>query len=78
MRQPRGPGQAEPLPSFTHVLTHLDWTLRPVRWSLPEEAAPSRVASIVSPWPEGRWFSTDESLALGLPAPLRKRLAVPA
>ena len=45
---------------------------------LPEEAAPSRVDSIVSPWPEGRWFATDESLALGLPAPLRKRLAVPA
>ncbi|HEX2542961.1 MAG TPA: A/G-specific adenine glycosylase [Caldimonas sp.] len=68
------PGAAERLPPFTHVLTHLDWTLRPVRWRLPERTSPARLAAIVAAWPEGRWFSPAEALALGLPAPLRKRL----
>ncbi len=72
------PGRPEPLPPFTHVLTHLDWTLRPVRWALPARTSSARVDSIVAAWPEGRWFSADEALALGLPAPLRKRLAAAA
>jgi hypothetical protein len=25
-------------------------------------------------WPSGRWFEVEAALALGLPAPLRKRL----
>jgi A/G-specific adenine glycosylase len=29
------PGEGEALDSFTHVLTHLDWRLHPVRWTLP-------------------------------------------
>ncbi len=69
------PGAPEPLPAFTHVLTHLDWKLRPVRWILPTRTSPGRIASIVTPWPEGRWLSANEALALGLPAPLRRRLA---
>ena len=68
------PGEGEALPSFTHVLTHLDWTLHPRRWTLPAHTAARRAAQIVAPWPSGRWFSLDEALGAGLPAPLRKLL----
>jgi A/G-specific adenine glycosylase len=68
------PGRAHALPSFTHVLTHLDWTLHPLRWELPPRMSVARVAAITSTWPSGRWFGLDEALALGLPAPLRKLL----
>ena len=69
------PGQPEHLPSFKHTLTHLDWTLRPVRWTLPARTGAARVAALVSTWPTGRWFSVEDALATGLPAPLRKLLA---
>jgi len=68
------PGAAEALPSFTHVLTHLDWRLHPLRWTLPERTGDQRVAAIVQRWPTGRWFDRDQALAAGLPAPLRKLL----
>lgn len=68
------PGDAEPLPSFTHVLTHLDWTLHPLRFTLPPRTAARRVEAITAAWPGGRWFTLDEALAAGLPAPLRKLL----
>ncbi len=68
------PGQPDWLPSFVHVLTHLDWTLQPVRWTLPSRTSAARLAQIVSAWPAGRWFDRAEALALGLPAPLRKLL----
>ena len=29
------PGRGEALPAFVHVLTHFDWHLQPVRWTLP-------------------------------------------
>jgi A/G-specific adenine glycosylase len=69
------PGQAEALPSFVHVLTHLDWTLHPVRWRLPpatSESAAERLASSVG---SGRWLDTKGALALGLPSPVRKLLS---
>ena len=69
------PGRAEVLPSFTHVLTHLDWTLHPRRWTLPANTSVQRAAGCVAAWPTGRWFSLDEALAAGLPAPLRKLLS---
>ena len=72
------PGTPEPLTSFTHVLTHLDWTLHPLRWTLPPRAGAARIAMLVSAWPTGRWFDIDDALAVGLPAPLRKLLLSPA
>jgi len=69
------PGAAESLPSFTHVLTHLDWRLHPMRWTLPARTPASQRQAIVSAWPDGRWFDLDEALAAGLPAPLRKLLS---
>ncbi len=68
------PGSAQTLPSFVHVLTHLDWTLHPLRWTLPARTGAARVAGITAAWPSGRWFSLDAALAAGLPAPLRKLL----
>jgi A/G-specific adenine glycosylase len=68
------PGTLEALPSFTHVLTHLDWTLHPRRLTLPARAAHSRIEAITAAWPSGRWFGRDEALAAGLPAPLRRLL----
>jgi len=68
------PGRCETLASFTHVLTHLDWTLHPRRWTLPARCSAARVAAIVAAWPSGRWFGLDEALASGLPAPLRRLL----
>jgi A/G-specific adenine glycosylase len=68
------PGQGEHLPSFTHTLTHLDWTLHPRRWTLPARSAGAAVERITAAWPAGQWFGLDEALAAGLPAPLRKLL----
>lgn len=68
------PGKGESLPSFKHVLTHLDWTLHPVRWTLPDDMPAAERSAIEAGWPTGRWFSFDEALAAGLPSPLRKLL----
>lgn len=68
------PGSATVLPSFTHVLTHLDWTLHPLRWDLPARASSKQVADITDSLPAGAWFTLQEALAMGLPAPLRKLL----
>ena len=72
------PGKADVLPPFRHVLTHLDWLLQPVRWTLPAEVVPELVEAITARWPVGRWFDDAAALTLGLPAPLRKRLLAPA
>ncbi|HEV7915554.1 MAG TPA: A/G-specific adenine glycosylase [Albitalea sp.] len=68
------PGDGEALASFTHVLTHLDWTLHPLRWRLPDRMPAAKVKAITGSLPVGRWFGLDEALASGLPAPLRKLL----
>jgi A/G-specific adenine glycosylase len=68
------PGEPEPLPSFVHTLTHLDWTLHPLRWTLPARLSAAALAAIVAAWPDGRWLERDRALALGLPAPLRRLL----
>jgi A/G-specific adenine glycosylase len=72
------PGQGESLPSFTHVLTHLDWTLHPIRWTLPSNLAQKKREGLETLWPTGRWFALHEALAAGLPSPLRKLLVAPA
>ncbi len=72
------PGRGESLPSFTHVLTHLDWRLHPIRWTLPDRLGAAQRAQIESGWPDGRWFGLDEALAAGLPSPLRKLLVAHA
>jgi A/G-specific adenine glycosylase len=70
------PGQAQQLPSFTHVLTHLDWLLHPVRFVLTPNASATQVEAVTAGLPAGRWFSQEDALAAGLPAPLRKLLSV--
>lgn len=70
------PGESQALPSFVHVLTHLDWTLHPLRHTLPGDLPERDVARVLRDLPAGQWFSVEEALALGLPAPLRKWLAV--
>ncbi len=69
------PGEAVELEPFTHVLTHLDWTLRPVRWTFPARTPARVLTAIEARWPCGRWFDVADALRRGLPAPLRKRLA---
>ena len=68
------PGSGESLPSFTHTLTHLDWTLHPVRWTVPTDIDPTVIAAMTRLQPSGRWFTREQALAAGLPAPLRKLL----
>jgi A/G-specific adenine glycosylase len=68
-------GEAEVLPAFTHTLTHLDWTLHPVRWTVPGSTTASTLQEMVQPWPEGAWFSREDALAAALPAPLRRLLS---
>jgi A/G-specific adenine glycosylase len=62
------PGQGEWLPAIEHALTHFDWTLQPLVWTLPPQAKlPAQV-------PVGRWVGEEEALALGLAAPVRRLL----
>jgi A/G-specific adenine glycosylase len=68
------PGTASALPSFKHVLTHLDWTLHPLRHTLPTKTSKKQLAEITATLPSGGWYGLDEALAMGLPAPLRKLL----
>jgi A/G-specific adenine glycosylase len=67
------PGTRETLPAFTHVLTHLDLQLTPVRLQLPvrTELDPALRAL----WPSGRWVARAELASFGLPAPVARLLA---
>ena len=47
-----------------------------MRWTFPARTSARTLAPLLAAWPGGRWFEVDEALALGLPAPLRKRLAI--
>ncbi|MBX3588869.1 MAG: A/G-specific adenine glycosylase [Ramlibacter sp.] len=53
-------------PAFTHVLTHKDLHLHPVRLQVSPDASVAL---------EGDWFDADRWPALGLPAPIRTLLA---
>ena len=62
------------LPAFSHALTHFDWQLEPLRWTLPARGAAAELKALEAHHP-GRWFETAEALALGLPAPIRRLLS---
>lgn len=68
------PGAGAALPRFTHVLTHFDWALHPMRWTLPDALPQEHLQGVVDALPAGRWFAVEEALSAGLPAPLRKLL----
>ncbi len=68
------PGEGEVLPTIEHALTHLDWTLHPLRWTLPRRLSAAARARIEAALPAGRWCSADEWPGLGLPAPARRLL----
>ena len=69
------PGDAEVLPTIAHALTHFDWQLQPLRWTLPDRLSAPRRAAIEAQLPPGRWVTVAEALQLGLPAPIRKLIA---
>ncbi|MBK0391819.1 A/G-specific adenine glycosylase [Ramlibacter algicola] len=54
------------VPAFTHVLTHKDLHLHPVRAVVPRKALKREA--------EGGWFGAGDWTSLGLPAPVRKLL----
>jgi A/G-specific adenine glycosylase len=68
------PGRSAALTPIDHALTHFDWHLEPVRHDLPARLAAARLLAIEAAMPQGRWFTREEALALGLPAPVRKLL----
>ena len=68
------PGEGDVLPAFSHALTHFDWQLEPLRWTLPARGAAAELKALAAHHP-GRWFETAEALALGLPAPIRRLLS---
>ena len=67
--QARWPGRGQWMPPIEHALTHFDWTLHTLVWTLPERAA------LPTAMPQGRWLDNVQALALGLPAPVRRLLS---
>ncbi len=70
------PGRGEALPSTLHVLTHLDWTLHPRRWTLPDAVDALPLATPIVRDAAMRWVAPREALSLGLPVPWRRLLEV--
>jgi A/G-specific adenine glycosylase len=68
----RGEGQWQT--TIQHALTHFDWTLKPMLWTWPERGAAPPEQDL----PPGRWFTLEDALASGLPAPIRKLLVASA
>jgi len=65
------PGTGHWMPAFVHVLTHVDWTLQPLRWAWPEGVPLPQPPELQG----GRWFSQSQALGLGLAAPVRRLLS---
>ena len=68
------PGDPVEQPPFVHVLTHLDWTLAPLRWTLPPRLPRSAADLLAARWPHGRWVGEVDALSMGIPAPVRRLL----
>jgi A/G-specific adenine glycosylase len=68
------PGRGEALAPIKHALTHFDWHLHPWRQQLPLRLSATRRAALEAALAEGRWFTVERALTLGLPAPVRKLL----
>jgi A/G-specific adenine glycosylase len=73
-RAPSWPGRGVELPPVQHALTHFDWTLRPLRWTLPARLSAAERQRIEASLPAGAWFTRAQALASGLPAPVRRLL----
>jgi A/G-specific adenine glycosylase len=71
----RWPGSGEALVPIDHALTHFDWNLQPWRQRLPRRLSAARRAQLEAELPQGRWFTLENALALGLPSPVRKLLS---
>jgi A/G-specific adenine glycosylase len=50
------PGRGEALPPFVHVLTHFDWHLQPLRWTLPAATSARGVARLTVAGPRAAGF----------------------
>jgi A/G-specific adenine glycosylase len=72
------PGRGQALAPIDHALTHFDWQLQPWRQRLPGRLSAARRAALEAQLPAGRWFTVEQALAVGLPAPVRKLLAAPS
>lgn len=70
------PLQAQDEPAFTHVLTHRDLHLHPVRVQVSSTAA-ANGAEWAALLGDGGWFTAAQCGALGLPAPVRQLLSAP-
>ncbi len=71
------PGTSRELPPIKHVLTHLDWLLRPWQHRFPAQLSAAEVDALIAELPgadEGRWFERQEIDLLGIPAALRDLL----
>ncbi|MDQ2778133.1 MAG: A/G-specific adenine glycosylase [Pseudomonadota bacterium] len=65
------PGEGEWLAPLHHALTHFDWQLHVLVWTLPPQAPlPATVQALEA----SRWTEPEAALKLGLPSPLRKLL----
>ena len=69
-----GPGEGEALGGIDHALTHFDWRLEPLRWTLPAQMKAAQLQAIESLLGPGRWVADHELLSFGLPAPIKKLL----
>jgi A/G-specific adenine glycosylase len=69
------PGRGEALTPIEHALTHFDWQLEPWRHELPRRLSAARGQRIEAALGAGRWFTREQALALGLPAPIRRLMS---
>lgn len=67
-------GALQALEPIDHVLTHFDWHLRPLRFTLAPRTSAAALRAIEAQLPAGRWVTRAQALAMGLPAPIRKLL----